>query len=416
MFLLVFYSFTVNAQALEDKTHIPTIQTVLFQGNDVQDPYPILNLSSNGVLNLSFDDFSADIYNLTYTFVHCDYNWVPSDLMKNQYIDGMFYDYVVDVQTSSNTYKPFNHYKLSFPNDQIKPKLSGNYVLKVYNNGDENDLVLTKRFFVIDFKVNFQVNIHRPSETRFYNNCQEVDFKVNVSNAPVLNATTDYKVMVRQNGRWDNAILNLEPRFYSANELSYNYESENVFKGGNEFRAFDLRQARFGGQMLQKVFQDSSGMYNAILYADKTRADLGHTFTRDLNGHYVIESKNVYDNDLECDYIKTHFRLLSTYPLESDLYLMGTFSNWKALEKYKLKYDKKNRMYVGSFPFKQGYYNYAYISVNKDGTFNFADFEGDYFQTENEYEFFFYMYDRQLNCDLLVGYRRVNSMWGDSDF
>jgi hypothetical protein len=63
--------------------------------------------------------------------------------------------------------------------------------------------------------------------------------------------------------------------------------------------------------------------------------------------------------------------------------------------------------YHGQLLLKQGFYDYQYwVSPNDSKNGNY--FEGNFFQTENVYEFFVYYRPFQPNADLLVGYYFVN--------
>lgn len=397
----------------DNKVYKASVRTVEFKGPGERMLYPVIQLGSAQKLILNFDDLDGELKDYQYTIVHCNYNWEESTLMQNEYIDGVFNEYIMDNETSFNTYITYTHYRATFPNYNIKPKLSGNYILKVYEDGDEENLVLTQRFFVYQNSVGIRAQVQRPTYTRYYDTHHELDVWVTPGTLKPLNVNTDFKIMYMQNGRWDNAIDNLKPRWFTNGVLDYNYENENVFKAGNEFRFYDTRNVRFGGQQIQRVFQDSFGVYNAVLYADKDRSLESYLFYRDYNGHPVIDAEAV-DGDVEGDYVWVHFRALTSGQVEGDVYLYGAFTNWQINERYKLTYNKKKLMYEGKFLLKQGYYNY-YYATTKNLKPNTVELEGSFYQTENDYQIFFYMYSVNLNCDLLVGYKQMNSVFGTSN-
>lgn len=396
-----------STAAIPDSVYKTNIRSVLFQGSDREQPYPVFFMGQTESLILQFDDLDGEMKDFQYTIVHCNYDWKPSQLLRNEYIDGYFTDYITDNESSFNTYVSYTNYRLKFPNLQMRPKISGNYILKIYENGNEDDLVITLRFFVVEPAARIEANVVRPNLTTYFDSHHEVDFNVDVSRLNAFNPTTDYKVLIMQNGRWDNAIWNLEPRFYSDQELIYNYERENVFPAGNEYRIFDTRDVRFGGRGIEQVAQDSFSLYNALLYRDKIREGIGYVYTIDADGHFIIASKGTRDDQTESDYIWVHFRLESTYD-EGDVYVFGGLSNWKLKERFKLRYNRKKRQYEGKILLKQGFYNYVYAN-SANGKADIASLEGNYFQTENEYEIFFYQYNMDRNCDILVGYQLLNS-------
>jgi hypothetical protein len=226
-------------------------------------PVPVIKLGTSDQLTLSFDELGESNDYYQYTLVHCDAGWQPSNLRPLEYLNGNVFDNISDFKYSSNTYQRYAHYSVNFPTSSMSPKFSGNYLLKVYRNFDENDLIITRRFFVLDIRATFTVDIHPATiaEARFSK--QEIDFKVKIENYLVVNPYQDLKMVISQNNRWDNAIYNLKPRFIVGNEYDYNYEFENLFDGTNEYRFFDFRSLRFFSQNVnRKYFDEPSATCN----------------------------------------------------------------------------------------------------------------------------------------------------------
>jgi len=72
-----------------------------------------------------------------------------------------------------------------------------------------------------------------------------------------------------------------------------------------------------------------------------------------------------------------------------------------------MAYDTKKGRYQASLFLKQGWYDYVYGIPGEEG-WETEPFEGNHFQTENEYEFFFYYRDMGSRYDELIGYGVVN--------
>ena len=240
LFLLLLLSiFQVTAQKeLQYTNYIyePQIHTVLLYKQGTNVPVPVLNLNSSDRLQLSFDELASDNDYYQFTLIHCDAQWKPSDLQPMQYIEGNLFDFINDFRFSNNTYQKYVHYSVSFPSQDMKPKISGNYILKVYRNYDEEDVVITRRFFVLDSKTTYEFDIHPATIGQYRFSKQEVDFKATITDYQVYNPYQDLKMVLTQNNRWDNAIYNLRPLFIVGNEYTFNYEEENLFDGTNEYR------------------------------------------------------------------------------------------------------------------------------------------------------------------------------------
>ena len=121
-----------NYLRYENFIYADNIKTVILEkyGFDLSDP--VVEFNSADRLLLTFDDFSSDVKNYSYTFIHCNADWTPSQIIISQYLQSFFDDRITDYQYAFNTTKQYTHYKLIFPNENLRPSLSGNYILKVF--------------------------------------------------------------------------------------------------------------------------------------------------------------------------------------------------------------------------------------------------------------------------------------------
>jgi hypothetical protein len=222
----------------------------------------------------------------------------------------------------------------------------------------------------------------------------------------LVNPMANVNVVIRQNQRWDNAIYNLKPQFTREAEklLEYNYFNlENNFKGGNEFRAFDIRSLRFGGLNVGRIVNTpvKSEIFLAI---DRTRAGKPYSLIPDINGKFVVDN---YDFQIDStsggDYIDVNFSLESE-KIEKDVYVVGALTDWKPQSAFKMNYNAANKRYETKAMLKQGWYNFAYGIPEENGRINTSLFEGSHFETENEYEIFVYYRPVGSRADLIIGY------------
>jgi hypothetical protein len=61
-------------------------------------------------------------------------------------------------------------------------KISGNYLLVVYEAGEEENPIMTRRFMCTDEKVKIEGNVFRATFVEKQNTCQEIDFSLEISN------------------------------------------------------------------------------------------------------------------------------------------------------------------------------------------------------------------------------------------
>lgn len=402
-----------NYLRYDDYTYNKNIKTVLLYNLRDELSYPTLPLNSSEKLKLSFDDFNTSLKTYYYTFIHCNVNWTPSDLSPNQYLDNYTEDDIKEYKYSFNTDKAFIHYNLTFPNENISIKLSGNYIIKVYDSDYPDEAVITKRFLVYENHADVNITIKpsvNPNE-RFTR--QEIDFEVNHNNYEINNPYQNITVILMQNYRWDNAISGLKPKFINGSLLDYNYEAVNVFDGNNEFRNFDIKSMNFNSQNVYRVqYDNAEKMMNIILYEDLPRAYRKHYAQPDLNGNFLVKRDDSNDSETDAEYVNVTFNLKrDTLRYGGNIYLFGKFTDWKFKEEFKMAYDTINKQYQQTVLLKQGYYNYMYCFV-KDGSKNVGDIsyiEGTYYETENDYTVLVYYRNPMENFDQLIGMKTRNT-------
>ena len=368
---------------------------------------PILNLNSEDQLLVSFDDLDADIKDYYYTIIHCNSDWTASDLMESEYISGFTDEPITDYTFSFNTLQKYTHYNFSFPNEEMKALISGNYVFKIFEQGGET--VAYKRFMILETKLTIEAQVRRATLAEDRNTKHEIDFTIKHPNIVVADPFSDIKVTVKQNNKEDNAITDLTPIFVKNNELVYDYEDDNTFWGNNEFRHFDIKSLRFQSDRIKEITYDST--YNHVyLFNDRKRPFDRYSIEPDINGKFLIKSQEGWKSSIEADYAFVHFTLPVDHISYGDMYVIGGFSDWELKEEFKLTYNAEQKQYETAVFLKQGYYNYHYalndISTNR---VDISFIEGTHYQTRNDY--YVYVYYRAVGdrYDRFVGFLKTSS-------
>jgi len=398
----------------EDYTYNDDVKTILLYKNGFELAPPLIQLGSDEKLKLSFDDFNLDSKTYKYTIIHCDANWKPSDLMPAEYIDGFTEDYINTYSTSFNTLQKYYHYELVFPTENLRPTKSGNYILKVYKDEDtEENLIFSRRFMIIESKVDVVGEAKRSTSNEEMNYKQEVDFSISYNNYSIADPYADLKVVVTQNDRWDNAISNLKPKYIKNNLLDYNYTNdENIFNGGNEFRRFDITSVKYSTDRIRKIMNDSLG-YEVYLLPDARRSFTVYTNMKDINGkEYIKDVDAIQNSDTEGEYIYVHF-MLPYYEQVSqgNIYIFGAVTDWQYKPEAIMRYNARIAAYEGTLYVKQGYYNYEYVLLkNKESVGDETFMEGNHYETENDYSIYVYNQEQGTTYDKLIAVKRLNSL------
>ena len=390
----------------------PEVQTVLLYAGDDQLNDPIIPFGDMmGHLTLSFDLIDGQGEVLNYTFIHCSHDWQPTDIQRIQYASGFESDRIDDYAFSRNTLIEYVNYQLKFPNEDMMPLISGNYLLIVYGD-DLNDLYFTRRFMVVDEKARLDVMVPRyPDDLSLTDTHQQLNVKVNM-NSYLTGSIQQYSFLtIRQNGRWDNAAEGMNPTYVYPDYISFEHHPQTVFEGANQYRRFNTSNFYFQSENLAHIRQTDYS-FEIDIATCESRARKAYATNEDLHGEkfVYVEDKDL-DNFTEADYCLVNFFYKSESPLtHEDLYIMGALNDWRFDESNKMTYDYRLHGYTCSMMLKQGYYNFMFATVDRKTGIVATDLtEGNYWETNNVYKLYFYYYNANKGYDELIGYSVVKS-------
>ena len=390
----------------------PEVQTVLLYADDNQLNDPIIPLEDmTERLTLSFDIIDGQGEVLNYTFIHCSHDWQPTDLHRLQYATGFESDRLDDYAFSRNTLIDYVNYQLKFPKDDMMPLLSGNYLLIVFGD-DLNDLYFTRRFMVVDEKAHVGATVPRyPDELTLTDTHQQLNVKVNM-NSYLTSHTQQYShLTIRQNGRWDNAAVGLQPTYVYPDYLSFEHHPQTVFEAANQYRRFNTSNFYFQSENLAQIRQTDVS-YEIDIATCQSRARQAYASYEDIHGEKFIYVENEdLDNATEADYGLVNFFYKSEAPLtHEDLYIMGALNDWCFNESNKMTYDYRLHGYTCSMMLKQGYYNFMFVTADRATHEITTELTaGNHWETNNVYKLYFYFYNALKGYDELIGYATVNS-------
>jgi len=409
----------------DDGVYRDYIKSVKMHVNGLFLTYPIATLGKQNSLFLSFDELGGSGTRYYYTVIHCDRDWKPTqELSPFDYLGGYREGEIRDYELSSGTYKDYLQYKLTIPNDEVKWSISGNYLLVVYESGEEEDPIITRRFLISEEKVSYRAQETRPAMVAKQNTHQEIDFGMETAGLKTSNPRAEVSCSIMQNGRWDNIIEDIEPRLITGTFLSYDYSDKIVFEAGKEFRNLDISSMIYRSENVLDIAEDKEG-FSTILFADEPRAMMAYLWRRDLNGMYVpynrdydrrgipidslastinlINRYNYREQNLSTDYSEVLFTLNLPEDFGSPIYIVGGFTDWKMLPECRMVFDQRIGAYTARLLLKQGYYNYEYAVPSQNGTPDFSVIEGNWYAAENQYTLLTYFRPRGGQYDQLVG-------------
>lgn len=394
--------FSFSQEKIEDAANI---KTIIFKPLATNRYVPIVKI--NETLLLKFDDLNADESDYYYQIKHCDENWNVSTILETEYVNGYAKDRIRDYENSFNTLQAYTNYTLKIPNEYTKLKLSGNYLLTVFN--EDNIAVFARKFVVYQPKVTVGVALYKSRDLAFVQTKQAVEFTVNHPDFRINNPSQELMPVILQNNNWQTQIKGLKPQFYRGSQILYKYNKETSFWAGNEFLFFDSKSIRNSSLNIARVTNEDD-LYHTHLYTNTQRAYSPYTLQPDINGNFVVRILNNDNPNTEADYSWVHFYLETIDDFKNkDIYVTGAFNNWDLTTENKLIFNKDTGLYETYILLKQGFYNYKFITKSNKGIISNYDIDGSYFQTENDYTVLIYYKKQGSRYTQVIGVGYANS-------
>ncbi len=375
--------------------------------------YPIVALGSGESLEFHFDEMTTDLNNYQFAALHCTHDWELSDIDAMEYLQGFPTQSITNYEASFNTQVEYVHHRFNFPNDMMRPKYSGNYLIVVFNGNnveDQSSWLITYRIMVYEQVVKTTTTVAGTNLIADRYKKQDVDLNINYTGVQVIDPMLDIHVAILQNMEWSSAIANLTPQYVQNNNLVYDYNmGENAFLGGAEYRNFEMKSLLYSSLQVEHIQREDDG-YHAYLRQDYPLGSKAYSTQIDINGNYLVKNDVASDSHLEGEYVWVHFALEMKKMEEQTFYVYGRFNQFDSTP-IVMSYNDELGAYTCKALLKQGYYNYRYGSVNNyNGENSIGYTEGNFSSTENDYHVIVYLYDRVKGCDRIVDIKLDNSV------
>ena len=399
-----------NPQALRYRNteYSSTIASVQLHPKGAPMLDPVIRHRSAEILECSFDDLAGGLQTYRYTIAHCDAGWNPSDLAKNEYLEGYEDDEIRDYAFSFNTIQEYTHYSFTFPNEFIAPTLSGNYLLIVYTETPDAP-IFTRRFMIYESLITVDGLIARravnPSEM---GKSQEVNFSLLLGSLNVTDRR-HVKVNLMQNGRWDHMHYNVEPRNVGYDKWDFEIQPANYFEACNEYRNLNLKSFKYTADRIARISSDANG-YRVLLQPDPPRVFRPHVSETTLRGSMLIKTEDGRDDAIEGEYADVTFTIPFDFPLAGgNLFIIGKLTGNDLQPNAKMTFDYAAHAYNATLRLKQGFYNYLYV-FQPDGSSAGECYriEGNHYETLNNYSVMVYYRPVGARYDRLAGWSAFN--------
>lgn len=379
---------------------IKSLQVRLF-GDDFAPAIAVLGTDDRIVI--SFDQLAEDREFFRYSLVHCNANWQPSGLVDSEFLDGFNEGTVDNYDFSRGTTAHYVHYSFTIPNEQVSPKLSGNYLLQLYQENDPDKILMQVRFMLSEDTARTLLQAASQTDVDYNKAHQQLSIVVDTEGAQVEDVFNDLIIVAGQNGRLDNERMLRQPLRVQGAKAFYEHQMPLVFEAGNEYRRFETVSTNYPGMGVDAI-EYCDPYYNFTLITDERRDSDPYVYDETQNGRYFVREYNSDNSDIEADYVVVHFAL--DYPDEAGamIFLDGDFTQRRFDDNARMFYNYATGRYERAMLLKQGAYNYQYLIVPPGAKRGFTNaIEGDKYQTVNEYNVRVYQRRRGERYDRLIG-------------
>ena len=353
-------------------------------------------------LILRFDDLSNSSQLYRYTYKHYNRNWEEDGLFFTEYATGSMNALIDQFQYSFNTYQKYTHYELTFPNEKIQPKISGNYEIIVYKDSQDKPL-FKKRFSIYEDGANLGINVTRFIDAKNPNAKQRLEIQATGNGSGITNNLSSLSLSVIQNNNWGISLNNIRPSSTLGNQLLFQ-QLGLAFPGNNEFYYFDNKVMNQAMDMVANTENIDGKNYTYLHPVWAYPGD--YQYQPDVNGAFYFRRNDLgieRNADREGDYSWVYFAL-DSQKSDKEFFVLGMFNNYKADAKSQMFYDEKVQKYIAKIYLKQGFYSYILATKGSDGKLNYGEINGNFWQTENLYQTFLYYAPFGRNYDGLIGY------------
>jgi hypothetical protein len=407
-FILLFCAFTFpgfgQQQVYPHRIYNSEIKSVLFYANGQPQSMPFIDMG--GSITLEFDDLGEYIRNLNYAIIHCNRDWTSSDINISQYLDGYDDAELNDFTSSRGTLIDYMHYRLDLPNNQMRWKISGNYILKVWDRDNNDEVLMTLRFVVYETNIrSTRFDVIRSIRQGNYDSHQDISFAIGIKDIGLDDPMRSVSASVIQNYDWNSIQDSIRPRRLFLDELFFDQHNSVVFPAMREYRLLDLRSMFSRGFGIHDIAKYQDGI-NVTLHTDELRGhELKFGDDRDINGAFVIDNQDRLNNDWEVEYVYALFSLhYFNAPPDAKVYVLGAFNNFTADENSLMEFDEENSIFFKEILLKQGVYDYVYGVQEPGKPLTYEVTEGYDNRASNVYHALIYYRPFLGNYDRVIAY------------
>lgn len=337
------------------------VRTVQFYRGDDERRMPVTSLRSPETLTLEFDLIERQGRPLSVYFEHANRDW-ERDLSPSQVLESYQNDKLVEYRSSQGTEVSYVHYSYRLPNDDIRFRLSGNYILRVTEEGRRDSVLFERPFFVTDE----QGHLEMGAEALRIPGQRQESLRPVARYGPPGELRGDpfgYVACFVRNGRLSDTRCQDRPRLAQQPQLQFELERTRAFAPTTADYTVNLGNLR-SSEAVERLDRSVSPFW-VLLKPDYAQFS-GRNVDSFLNGQIVIREaiRGRSNPSLTAEYVRTTFAFVppKEQPIAGGLVVAGSFSGMDAARGRTMKWREKRSRYEGEVLLKQGHYQYFYAA------------------------------------------------------
>ena len=375
-----------------------SVKTIQLHRRGIEQSVPVLSMGSGDQLQLAFDLLGRRGRPLTVYFYHANQTWVR-DLSPIEYMTGFAHDNLLDYQVSGPTEVAYVHYRYAFPTNGIDFKLSGNYILRVTEQGDEQAVLFERPFFVAEQSTPVDLGLQRVMVAG--QGFAAVQPTVAFTPPEDLRGNIfAYNVCFIRNGRIDEQRCVDQPSLNQQPSLLYFLEPRAAYAPIGAAYFLDLSNLRVGSRIARTNIGTNPD--EVLLEPDYARF-AGSGAEPLLAGQIVLRSDwtSTIDPEVNAEYVDVRFAYVppDEQRLPGEVLLYGSFNGWRLETATSLAWVEEAGRYEGRLLLKQGQYEYRYYLTDR-ATRNAL--QNRLPRPDNLYQAFIYFEDVRYQTDRLI--------------
>lgn len=371
----------------------------LFAANDEYRP-PVIGMDET--VTVEFDVTAERAPNLRIVFRHASRDWVPDDNLFVNDPAAMSADNLLYAPAPQGVFTYTFRYRNSFPNslNQVRFRHSGNYIVEIVDRDAGGVVVARGECIVAENTLSVSGSVSNRYRTDAEPPLDEANHFDLMLSAPELYRADDPLAIDHQWLSGADIIQNwrlTQPFRIDTDRPAADAYVDAPYRPG---KRFILRNMPIGNEYRKLDLSDVTRYPNGAVAVPVGGPDVSR-FRRqsrpDANGAAKLRPFTGANSE----YLETEFRLRLAEAPAKDIYVVGPFSQWKALPAYKMTRDSVTGLFVFRLWLRRGVYDYQYVLGRDDGQGgvsgqDWTALEGNDFRTVNRYTVAVYYRDRRF--------------------